>query len=110
MLFPPIGESATWNFGKEPFLVPLALPLIAGPAVLAAVMLYSHQGISPMICLGAILITWAFSTIILLMSANLNKLLGDRGISALEKLMGLILIMLGVQMLLDGVVPLLKSA
>ena len=110
MLFPDDVAGANWNFGKEPFLVPLALPLVAGPAMLAAVMLYSHQGVAPIICLGAIFIAWGLSTVILLLSSTLNKLLGERGISALEKLMGLILIMLSVQMLLDGLIPLLSSA
>jgi multiple antibiotic resistance protein len=109
MLFPDDVAGTNWNFGKEPFLVPLALPLVAGPAVLAAVMLYSHQGVAPIICLSAILIAWLLSTVILLMSTTLNRLLGERGISALEKLMGLILIMLAVQMLLDGLAPLLNS-
>ncbi|HEV7737491.1 MAG TPA: MarC family protein, partial [Chlamydiales bacterium] len=86
----------------EPFIVPLAIPLIAGPSVLAAVMIFSKQE-SSAIMIGAILISWTASLLILLTSASLQKLLGVRGILALERLMGLILILIAVQMFLSGV-------
>jgi multiple antibiotic resistance protein len=88
---------------KEPFIVPLAIPLVAGPAVLAAIMLYSRQEIGTGITLTAILLAWAISTVILLSSAFLNKILGRRGIIACERLMGLILTMMSIQMFLQGI-------
>lgn len=90
----------------EPFLVPLAVPLVSGPAVLAAVMLYSHQNIPTWTVICSILIAWAATTVILLSSPFLQKILKDRGLSACEKFTGLILIMLSVQMFLDGLKPL----
>jgi multiple antibiotic resistance protein len=88
---------------REPFIVPLATPLIAGPAVLAAVMLYSGQPqTSSGTTIGAIVIAWAVSTLILLSAPLLNKLLGSRGMIACERLMGLILTLLAVQMFLEG--------
>ena len=93
---------------KEPFLVPLAVPLVSGPAVLAAVMLYSHQEIPIFTVMGAILISWAATTIILLCSPHLKKLLGERGLMACERFTGLILIMLAVQMFLNGLTPVLN--
>lgn len=88
---------------KEPFIVPLAIPLIAGPAVLAAVMLYSGQdGSHPSITLGAIVIAWALSTFILLTAPLWQKTLGERGLIACERLMGLILTLIAVQMFLEG--------
>ncbi len=87
---------------KEPFIVPLAIPLVAGPAVLAAVMLYSHQSIPTMTAILAILIAWAVTTVILLSSNILKKVLHMRGILALERLMGLLLTLIAVQMFLEG--------
>jgi MarC family membrane protein len=87
---------------KEPFIVPLAIPMVAGPAVLAAVMLYSYQERSEWITVSAIVIAWAVSTLILLASPALKKLLGDKGLIACEKLMGLILVLISVQMFLEG--------
>ena len=88
---------------KEPFIVPLAIPLIAGPAVLAAIILYSKQEMDSWIPIAAIVIAWTLSTIILLASAFLNKILGPRGIIACERLMGLLLTMMAVQMFLKGI-------
>lgn len=88
---------------KEPFIVPLATPLVAGPAVLAAVMLYSGQHKNePLLPLTAIVIAWAASTLILLSSSLWKKVLGWRGLVACERLMGLILTLIAVQMFLEG--------
>jgi len=89
---------------KEPFIVPLATPLVAGPAVLAAVMLYSGQHPERTgITLGAIFLAWVASTLILLTSSLWKKLLGWRGLTACERLMGLILTLIAVQMFLEGI-------
>lgn len=88
---------------KEPFIVPLAVPLVAGPAVLAAIILLSRQEENNLITISAIAIAWAASTIILLCSSYLKKVLGWRGITACEKLMGLLLTMMAIQMFLEGV-------
>lgn len=88
---------------KEPFIVPLAIPLVAGPGVLATIMLYSRQEESNLITITAIILAWAVSTLILLASSLLKKALGWRGITACERLMGLLLTMISIQMLLEGV-------
>ncbi len=90
-------------FEKEPFIVPLAIPLVAGPAVLAAIMLYSRQEESSYLTIPAICIAWIVSTLILLASTHLKKILGWRGIIACERLMGLVLMMLSIQMFLEGI-------
>ncbi len=89
-------------YHKEPYIVPLAIPLVAGPAVLAAVMLFAHT--HPFsITVPAIIIAWIASVLILLASSFLQRLLGWRGISALERLVGLVLTMIAVEMFLKGV-------
>ncbi len=103
MIFPHGKEGAHESPVRgEPFIVPLAIPLVAGPSVLAAVMIYSHQEqVGTLI--GAICIAWAVSTIILLSAPFLKKILGIRGITACERLMGLLLTLIAVQMFLEGV-------
>lgn len=93
----------------EPFIVPLAIPLIAGPSVLAAVIVYSHRG-SPLLLILAICIAWLITTVILLAAPFLKKILGMRGVTACERLMGLLLTLMSVQMFLEGMVPILSSS
>lgn len=103
MIFPQGGSIKEYlGAEKEPFLVPLAIPLIAGPSVLAAVIIFSHQEFSIGYLLISIITAWIISCLILILSPSLYSLLGEKVISALEKLMGLILILIAVQMILDG--------
>ena len=90
--------------GAEPFLVPLAVPSIAGPSALATVMLMVSRNPSQQLA-WAVALTAAMvvATIVLLASYRLQRVLGDRGMVAVERLMGLVLTALAVQMLLDGV-------
>jgi MarC family membrane protein len=90
--------------GEEPFLVPLAIPSIAGPSALATVMLMvsrdpSHR-VAWVIALTAAMIV---ATVVLVAAYRLQRVLGERGMIAVERLMGLVLTALAVQMLLDGV-------
>jgi MarC family membrane protein len=102
MIFPNSHDhDGDLAYQKEPYIVPLAIPLVAGPAVLAAVMLFAHD--HPIsITVPAIIIAWLASVIILLASSFLKHLLGWRGISACERLMGLILTLIAVEMFLKG--------
>ena len=106
MIFPSSlkNDSSSENNkkGVEPFLVPLAIPLIAGPVVLAAVMLYATQ--YPVgIVIGASAVAWAFCTLVLVFSPFIGRKIGPRGVSALERLMGLILILMAVDMFCEGI-------
>lgn len=104
MIFPG-GSSLSERFnpdGGEPLIFPLAIPLVAGPAVLAMVMIYSTQEIKLVSIIVSTLIAWVASTLILLLSTLIQKLLSARGVKALERLMGLILILLAVQMIFNG--------
>lgn len=82
----------------------MAITLVAGPSILAALMLLSHQYPDQLPHLTlALCIAWEISFIILLMSDLFLRLLGEKGVAALERLMGLILVMLSTQMFLDGI-------
>ncbi|CAN5601256.1 YhgN family NAAT transporter [soil metagenome] len=111
MIFPPpeglMGEIP----GGEPFIVPMAIPLVAGPSGMAAVML---MGSSDPGRLGdwslALLIARAATAAILFSATSLYKLLGARALTAVERLMGMLLVAISVQMLLDGVASYLRGA
>ena len=95
----------------EPFIVPMAIPLVAGPSGMAAVML---MGSNEPDRLGewslALLIAWGATAAILFSATYLYKLLGARALTAIERLMGMLLVAISVQMLLDGLVGFLRSA
>ncbi|MCH9617635.1 MAG: hypothetical protein SP4CHLAM5_09940 [Chlamydiia bacterium] len=101
MIFPK-KDANNYGLDGEPFIFPLAVPLIAGPAVLAAVMIYSHQSITDYALISAIVIAWAATSIILLSGGYLSEWIDKRGLAALERLMGLILIMIAIEMFLSG--------
>ena len=109
MIFPSKKDESNPQVDEEPFIVPLAVPLIAGPAILAAVMIFTHQAGSRAIVISSIFIAWVISLLILLTSPFLERILGKKGISACEKLMGLILTLLGIEMLLEGITLFTKA-
>lgn len=105
MIFPGRGRSLTSSESEsEPFIVPLAIPLIAGPSTLAVLMLMATQyPRQRMEWLLALLAAWAAGLTILLLAGRLHHLLGQRGLAAAERLMGMILIVVAVQMTMTGV-------
>jgi multiple antibiotic resistance protein len=90
--------------GQEPLLVPLAVPLVAGPSSMAMVILFSTRFPERLMSwLVALLIAWTASSAILMSAEVLRRYLGKRVIKAVERLMGMILTTLAVEMLLDGI-------
>ncbi|MEI4220252.1 MAG: YhgN family NAAT transporter [Candidatus Dasytiphilus stammeri] len=112
MIFPSEQSSANTyiSAGEEPFIVPLAIPLVAGPTVLATLILLSHKYQHRIISMmAALLVSWLATLVLLMSSGIFLRILGEKGLNALERLMGLILIMLGSQMILDGLRVYLSS-
>ncbi|MDN0076520.1 MarC family protein [Crenobacter sp. SG2303] len=105
MIFPSEGASLfSGKLGQEPFIVPIAIPLIAGPSAMATVLLLSTREPSRMLeWAGALTITMAVTTVVFLFSGRLNRLLGEQVISALERLMGLVLTAISIEMLMGGI-------
>ena len=92
----------------EPFIVPIAIPMIAGPSVLAMLILMTKNEPKQLNnWFFALLIAWAISAILLLSAPFLYRILGERGLKAIERLMGLILVMMAVQMIINGIKTLL---
>jgi multiple antibiotic resistance protein len=104
MIFPGEGGLAGPPLEGEPFVVPLAIPLVAGPSTLATLLLLqSATPASDARLILALTIAWGVSGAILLSSTFLYRVLRERGLIAMERLMGMLLVMVAVQMLLNGV-------
>ncbi|GAJ78063.1 multiple antibiotic resistance protein MarC [Vibrio sp. JCM 18905] len=104
MIFPSAGSITGLAAGEEPFIVPMAIPMIAGPSVIAALLLLSSQHPEKMLEMSAsVVIAWGATFFILMFYGFFNRLLGERGLKAVERLMGLLLVMISTQMFLDGV-------
>ncbi len=110
MVFPTPGGVFGEPAEEEPFIVPLAVPLVAGPSALATVLLLVARDPQHIVMwLLALLAAWLASSIILLLSAPLSRALGSHGLAAVERLMGLILITVAVQLFLNGLSRFLQS-
>ena len=101
----PKGDGVMGHQPKgEPFLVPIAIPMIAGPSVLAMLILMTQSKSGSIgSWFFAVLIAWTLSAILLLAAPILIRVLKERGLIALERLMGMILVMMAVQMLINGI-------
>ena len=99
----PEGAFGTQPRG-EPFIVPLAVPLIAGPSALATVMLMASREPGKLgLWLGALVAAMTLTMLVLLAGDLLQRRLGERGMQAMERLMGLILTAIAIEMLLGGI-------
>jgi multiple antibiotic resistance protein len=104
MIFPsPYGLLGKVPDG-EPFIVPLAIPAVAGPSSLAIAMLMVNTDPGRMLDWTLALVgAWAATAAVLMMSPLLLRALGHRGLTAMERLMGMLLVIISVQMFFNGV-------
>jgi len=111
MLFPSANRLLfDDSLAEEPFIVPMAIPLIAGPSAIATVTLFANQAPGQMsYWFTALALASLLSTITLLCAIPLQRFLGPKLIAALERLMGMILTTIAVQMFLIGVGTYFKS-
>jgi len=109
MIFPGPGGM----FGEaeaEPFIVPMAIPMIAGPSAMASVMLLGSQEPDRMGDWSlALALAWAATAVILFSATYLYKALGQAFLVAIERLMGMLLVAISVQMLMDGITTWLRG-
>jgi MarC family membrane protein len=106
MIFPERGARLGEEDGedREPFIVPVAIPLIAGPSAMATVLLMSTPDPLRMLSLaGSLTVTIAITAVVFVSSTRIQRVLGDQAIMAMERLMGLVLTAIAVEMLLGGV-------
>ena len=103
MVFPPVAaaEAETWT---EPLIVPLAVPAVAGPSALATVLLLvSQQPEQRLEWIGALCVTMLISAVVLVSAERIQRLIGERLVTAVERLMGLVLVSVAIEMLLGGI-------
>ncbi len=104
MIFPKTTSRDEIDGEDDPFIVPLAVPMIAGPSTIAILLLLSSSQPQRMPeWVLALLLAWLGTTVLLVASPALMRFLGKRGARALERLMGMILVILATQMLLNGI-------
>ena len=104
MIFPKTTSRDEIEGAEDPFLVPLAVPMIAGPSTIAILLLLSSGQPDRMVEWSlSLLLAWSGTTVLLVASPFLMKVLGNRGARALERLMGMILVIFATQMLLNGI-------
>ena len=104
MIFPPEGGIMGDLPEGEPFVVPLAVPLLAGPSTMATLLLLVRSEPRRLgDWLIALTVAWAITAAILLASSFIYRLLRRRGLIAMERLTGMLLVAVAVQMLLNGV-------
>ncbi len=112
MVFPPADGSGIFGKtgGGEPFIVPMAIPGVAGPSAMAALLLLTNtQPGRTADWTIALLLAWLASSLILLSATYLFRWLGESVLTALERVMGMLLIALSVQMFMAGVASFLRT-
>ncbi len=103
MVFPPPEQVETEQL-VEPLIVPLAIPMIAGPSALATVLLLvSQQPDKRLEWIGALCVTMTVSAVVLLSAERIQRVIGNRPVIAMERLMGLVLVSVAIEMLLRGI-------
>ncbi len=95
---------------EEPFIVPLALPLVAGPASLSTLLILSSgQTSKAFYVFIALIIATAINAAVLMLSFPISNVLGKRGIIALERLTGMLLVLMSVNMVMNGIAEFIKT-
>lgn len=105
MIFPPpVGAAQEPETVGEPLIVPLAIPAIAGPSALATViLLVSRAPERRPEWIAALALTITLCALVLLLAERIQRLLGQRFVVAMERLMGLILVAVAVEMVVRAV-------
>jgi len=105
MVFPSKSVLHAETGGSEPFIVPIAVPLIAGPSSIALCLIMAKNPDHNLAHMsGVIFLAWLPSALILLLTPKLIKIIGPKGAAAMERLMGLLLMLIAVQQFLNGFV------
>lgn len=103
MVFPPPAQAEAEQL-EEPLIVPLAVPSIAGPSALATVLLLvSQQPEKRLEWIAALCVTMLLSAIVLVSAERIQRVIGTRVVTAIERLMGLVLVSVAIEMLLRGI-------
>ena len=104
MIFPKVRNGSDEDLAGEPFIVPLAVPYVAGPSAMASLLLIMNREPERYLeWLLALFAAWLATGLILSMAPSLSRLLGRRVLIAIERLMGMLLVAIAIQMMMTGV-------
>lgn len=102
LLFPGSSMVTLKNLDEEPFLVPIAIPLVVGPSSIATVIILAHNKDQWLLSLIAVFLAWVATGIIILMGPYLLEKMGNVGILVVERMIGMLAALISVKMLLKG--------
>lgn len=102
MIFPKPEVKEVESLKREPFVVPIATPIITGGGVMSSIVIYSSMVQNPLLVTSALVVAWCGILPVMLISPYLKKILGDRGLLALEQLMGMVLALLSMRLIVQG--------
>lgn len=104
MIFPSQTMTLTEHVHAEPFIFPLAVPYVAGPSAMAtALLLMSTEPERWATWVAAVVLAWTATALILLAAGSLQRLMGERALTAMERLMGMLLVTVAVEMVMSGI-------
>lgn len=110
LIFSLHGDGALYGGGAgDPFVVPIAIPMLAGPSALATLLVMARSsGLTMRELCASLLIAWGVSAAVFGLAPVLIRLMKEKGLQAMEKLMGMLLLIMSVQMMIDGVRALIR--
>ncbi|HEY4255525.1 MAG TPA: MarC family protein [Chlamydiales bacterium] len=108
MIFPK-PSNGTEALTHEPMIIPLAIPVITGPGAITTVMTYAHETGNPSLVAAAAFCAWLPSLIILLLGSYIKGILGERGLVAVERLGGMLVCLIGLNMFTTGMLRIVKE-
>jgi len=104
MIFPTADRSLREESEGEPFIVALAIPYVAGPSAFATeLLLMSREPARWPEWFLALLLAWLVTAVIIFFASGMRRFLGTKGLIAIERLMGMVLVTVAIQMLMDGI-------
>ena len=109
MIFPKNNHTKKDLPRQEPFIVPLAMPMIAGPGAISTVIVYSEQTHNAFLLSSIVFIAWFVSLIILFLSSNIKCFMGQKGLMACQKLSGMLVSLIAIQMICSGTIHLVQD-
>lgn len=107
LIFSNEEEKTKWG-EQEPIIFPIATPLIAGPSVLSVIMIFAQNKQPTGYVLGAISLAWGLSSLLFIFAKPIHHLLRDKGLLACQRLMGLIVAIISIQIFLEGIEGFIK--
>jgi len=108
MIFPKNGKEHE-KLKQEPMIIPLAIPVITGPGAITTVMLYAHETGNSLMVAGAAFCAWVPSLMIILAGSLIKRILGEKGLIAIERLGGMLVCLIGIQMFTSGTLLLVRD-